>query len=462
MLNLGDSPIHADVLVCILCAMPNFEDLHAIIRASKALYSAYSRHQAQILNAVAFNHVGRALPLALLLVRHNKHMSSEEYIAEIYGDESFTKWHFQVTPEDIRQLVSNAKIVAKWEDLYSFRKKDVHHQTSQLSPLQSWRFQKALYRLMLYSRLFPADKTVYALTDTSGINITVELEKERLLRSKFLLECFTNELSQLREVTGFVGEIITWIDRVDSFDRIASNKEFIDIALSVGPAAIFDCYEKLGFEPLTEAINEMCASTTPEYLEDVESRPFFSGYLSDPISKVHQARNDDESQYTPITIIENEPSIADSFPQCSQCGSRSVFIWGETTWDFLSLSSSILGIYLFSSQAQLLKGDLPRNPVELQRIEALLVKTPFKEIFEDIHSKKLKLPEWHDRNDDYWICNQCLVRFMKDHLHLWVIMKRKEANEQIAKDCWYGYNCRTQVHKLSHAQQLNHLCEPTR
>ena len=96
-------------------------------------------------------------------------------------------------------------------------------------------------------------------------------------------------------------------------------------------------------------------------------------------------------------------------------------------WDFLSLSSSILGIYLFSSQAQLLKGDLPRNPVELQRIEALLVKTPFKEIFEDIHSKKLKLPEWHDRNDDYWICNQCLVRFMKDHLHLWVIMKRKEG-----------------------------------
>ncbi|KAJ7297627.1 hypothetical protein O6H91_Y044700 [Diphasiastrum complanatum] len=29
-------------------------------------------------------------------------------------------------------------------------------------------------------------------------------------------------------------------------------------------------------------------------------------------------------------------------------------------------------------------------------------------------------------------------------------------------DCWYGYRCRTQLHKESHARKLNHVCEPAR
>ncbi|BBN17086.1 E3 ubiquitin-protein ligase CHFR [Marchantia polymorpha subsp. ruderalis] len=28
-------------------------------------------------------------------------------------------------------------------------------------------------------------------------------------------------------------------------------------------------------------------------------------------------------------------------------------------------------------------------------------------------------------------------------------------------DCWYGHECRTQIHKESHARKLNHVCDPT-
>lgn len=33
------------------------------------------------------------------------------------------------------------------------------------------------------------------------------------------------------------------------------------------------------------------------------------------------------------------------------------------------------------------------------------------------------------------------------------------ANVQNRSDCWYGKNCRTQIHKYSHASKLNHVCE---
>lgn len=33
---------------------------------------------------------------------------------------------------------------------------------------------------------------------------------------------------------------------------------------------------------------------------------------------------------------------------------------------------------------------------------------------------------------------------------------------QNRSDCWYGYKCRTQVHKYAHASKLNHICEPRR
>ena len=29
-------------------------------------------------------------------------------------------------------------------------------------------------------------------------------------------------------------------------------------------------------------------------------------------------------------------------------------------------------------------------------------------------------------------------------------------------NCWYGQECRTQLHNLGHAQRLNHVCARTR
>jgi len=85
-----------------------------------------------------------------------------------------------------------------------------------------------------------------------------------------------------------------------------------------------------------------------------------------------------------------------------------------------------------------------------------------------------KTQDYDAWNKDDWLCEQCLEKFIRDHLHLWYVgekIKRKFlplitvtkylstqcslGGYAIPENCWYGYNCRTQTHKLAHARKLN-------
>jgi hypothetical protein len=85
-----------------------------------------------------------------------------------------------------------------------------------------------------------------------------------------------------------------------------------------------------------------------------------------------------------------------------------------------------------------------------------------------------KTLDYYTWNKDDWLCEQCLEKFMRDHLHIWYVgqkVKRKLlflitslkclftrfslGGYAIPENCWYGYNCRTQTHKPAHAGKLN-------
>ncbi|KAG6896274.1 hypothetical protein C0992_009397 [Termitomyces sp. T32_za158] len=63
-----------------------------------------------------------------------------------------------ITGEECRQLVEDATIVRDLEDLFSFRHKDRTSHSSVLNPMESLRFRRAIYRLMLVAKTFPADE----------------------------------------------------------------------------------------------------------------------------------------------------------------------------------------------------------------------------------------------------------------------------------------------------------------
>jgi len=107
-------------------------------------------------------------------------------------------------------------------------------------------------------------------------------------------------------------------------------------------------------------------------------------------------------------------------------------------------------------------GLLRHNPVENQAFHAFredkepeFIETVFEEIFE------LHLPQLEDRwQRDDRICLSCWREILQlAGRDWWYAAKKTLPNYTQLQDCWYGHECRTQTHKRSHAERLNHLCD---
>ncbi|KAF9263992.1 hypothetical protein L218DRAFT_299829 [Marasmius fiardii PR-910] len=89
--------------------------------------------------------------------------------------------------------------------------------------------------------------------------------------------------------------------------------------------------------------------------------------------------------------------------------------------------------------------------------------TLYEYIVQDILGADYKQPEFEDWKPEDWLCSDCVTKVLDEKLHLWLLDKRTQAGDDVpAEDCWYGWNCRTQTHKYSHAERLNHICPQTR
>jgi len=58
------------------------------------------------------------------------------------------------------------------------------------------------------------------------------------------------------------------------------------------------------------------------------------------------------------------------------------------------------------------------------------------------------------------VCRECVDALWDDLAYRYreSITKALPANIRSKPDCWYGRNCRTQIHNLQHSQKLNHVC----
>eukprot|EP01156_Anaeramoeba_ignava_P000572 Anaeramoba_ignava/a107418_5.p1 GENE.a107418_5~~a107418_5.p1 ORF type:complete len:123 (+),score=28.96 a107418_5:37-405(+) len=71
----------------------------------------------------------------------------------------------------------------------------------------------------------------------------------------------------------------------------------------------------------------------------------------------------------------------------------------------------------------------------------------------------IEMPKFHAFRSNSLICKNCFIPFLNELLYGY----RVKIDDQFPKrdNCWYGRNCRTQTHKLSHCQRYNHICEQT-
>ncbi|KAJ7034269.1 hypothetical protein C8F04DRAFT_903450, partial [Mycena alexandri] len=201
-------PLDDDIVDRIMTFCPTFSALQSTILASKAFYSIFQTHPKSIMRAVAYNIVGPALPQALRVVRYEYHNDDSDIrqAKDLTPNELAEKCPEDHTPSVItaqekRMLLENSEIVDELEDVYSFTQKDRTSRTSVLTPDESHRFRRAMYRIMLYTGIFRGDR--YSIEELDELSAE-DVQRIQAQRTAVLSEFPTDELREIWAVVRFL------------------------------------------------------------------------------------------------------------------------------------------------------------------------------------------------------------------------------------------------------------------
>ncbi|KAI0076288.1 hypothetical protein K474DRAFT_1663274 [Panus rudis PR-1116 ss-1] len=416
--------IPADVADHILCSLPDFGTLATTLRISKNMfYSVFQTRPTSILRAIAFNVAGPAFPQAyrIAIAVQQLEEDDEEDDYELYDiDQLDTPLHLQ--RKHTIYLEQNARVASILEDLFSMRSKDRRTTKSCLTPSESFRFKRALYRCW-------------------GINIFQQLHKEddpqdnTKLTEQFLAKLSTTEILELACVRAFLLGLVDWICAAAPTSVVNPNE------FDPPPNVIMEAYEKC-------EINDMV-----DFCYD--SRETYDEAFANILRKRNIDADNSESERAK-RIVDEVFGLND---QCHRCNAvQGVRLWGKNNWHYLQgyLKRSL-------ASAELLPGLLCRNQTEMTLFRWHIAGLQgagghiFARLVEDIFD--LEDGNW---DKTQWYCLNCIRELMMQRLWKWWREQKVQGGAVLNEDCWYGYNCRTQTHRRYHAERLNHLCEPTR
>ncbi|KAL0569471.1 hypothetical protein V5O48_012497 [Marasmius crinis-equi] len=454
-----------DILSRVLTFSFSFDALLSSILTCKVIYEVYKAHPNSVKRNVAENVTGSrsVLKEALRAIRYGA--SDEDSETEDDEDDPKTdqvgmdKSGITLTNKEITQLVEIAMKYRALEDVFSLRHKNRRFKSTQLTPSESLRFQRALYRIDLYSRMFSGVSYAeeFETQNPEDEEVQERVEKDRKERERFLSAFSTAELREIWTVSQFLTDIFVWAegDDADTPDN-ASTTHKLDMALSVGPASIYRCWDEGTVDMLTAELEYWFADGAFDH-------PLVAGYLRDPLAKLFRERNakapfDDSEHWSSV----DEARGVDD--KCSRCDKRPGFdLWGPSTYEYLHQTTPSLrpGTGL----VKLLQGELSRNSTECRYFHFLIGKRPkgesvYEHVVQDLLDCDYKTPEFDDWKKDDWLCTGCLEKFLRENLHLWLqsgkdgLILILTAGEEIPIDCWYGWDCRTQKH-ADHAKKRN-------
>ncbi|KAJ4465835.1 hypothetical protein C8J55DRAFT_247141 [Lentinula edodes] len=470
MSNDNRLPVSDDIIDRILLFSPTFSSLQATILTCKSFYHVFQTHPKSIVRAVASNITGPALPQALECIRHpdiakcshrfrppthwgesdeededeedggggggSEHSSddddddddnarakrfeglvqetneqrsrSEENNTRPVGDGTEDILSAPITIEETYKILANAKVVARLEDLFSFRYINRSFSTSQLSASESRDFRVAVYHFMLYSSIFHPgtwnlssdsednddDDNANDNANRTSANAVAKNREMLEKRKRFLSRFSTPDLLQMHSVAEFLKEILSWCVRASGYPP-----EICDIALAAGPARIIQCYnnQNEGLAPLEDILDF--------FEEELEFHPMVAGYLSLPLEKNLESRGvkPPPKDFTHWYSISGRAEESNS--QCTRCHhsfgfelfTRSTFTelattTTTTTSPFPRLLDTTPNYSFYSSflppHPSCLKNNLQHNTPESESLRAEATK----------HGRGLLLRIW----DDLW------------------------------------------------------------
>ncbi|KAJ7262632.1 hypothetical protein C8J57DRAFT_1471175 [Mycena rebaudengoi] len=403
--------LNHDIVDRILSSSPTFDTLWAANGVCRSWYQVFRTHPKAITYSVAYNIVGPALPQALDLMRRLVGSNDSEEITHLGSLER-------------RRLAENAKTVSDLELLLSKAHRNSMSKTSQLSWNESWRFSRAIYRIMLYCTAFRA---------------AVEGDDARVMeRQQAMLNVYpTKDLFEINGALTFLRDVIQPI--VAALEQDPTETERLtDICIAAGPASM-----------LSSIVCEGAEEMMYEFMDvDIfyQDTVIFTGFFTHPLERIWSNRNV-ELPTSAITFLFDETPV--STDPCSQCGSVGSNLWGSANWHDLDLEARAL-----------LKGCLAQNPVETEHLDDYHpFLDPVRLITEIYDLKTVDFAGWTKEDS---LCPDCLTRLISAHLHLWLFARKVQDEREPPEDCWYGYDCVTQTEVTLHCLTKNHLCAPIR
>ncbi|CAK5278973.1 unnamed protein product [Mycena citricolor] len=480
-IHFSDISVPFDTLDHILCALPDFASLHAASGVCRAWAHVFKTRRASILRAVAENVVGGdgggvALGAAVRRVRYpvpekednmwgledeegregNDGEDEDEEKTEDDTDEDDEidvnhnlrkKAVIQPPTENdsigqppVQPICSMARSVPRslWPivlTLFLRVAKETAAPHIVLPGAQRSRFYASVYRIMLYREVF------YLPVNLDDIDAMEEepafLDRTRKERHDFLAAYTTSDLLDMRAVHAFMYDIIRDVVAEEHDSGVEEEFERLkDICIAAGPAAVLKAHQDLALAPFEEA-HEV------EVLSSGENNAFFGGFITAPLTAILRDERHVPNSAVPWETFEGTLSAEDDF--CSQCKVVAP-LWSSKNWHRL------IAVDLLA----LLPGKLNENDVEAEAILQILMhdkahsrvdaRTLVAEIF-DLDERK--------KRADQCICLDCLHSIVGKYLVGWVYQRKVLGGWTPTGNCWYGWNCKTQVHKRDHARKMN-------
>ncbi|KDQ62628.1 hypothetical protein JAAARDRAFT_30540 [Jaapia argillacea MUCL 33604] len=432
-------PLDDDLVDRILTLLPDFSSLRSAIRISKAVHQVFQRRPNSIIRAVAENLVGPSLPQALRVARLQQHSIAKDKRGDFTLDELPAEEIVQnvvLTSTDAQLLAKNAPVVHDLEDLYSWRNKDRTSKVSKLSEHESVPFHRAIYRFWAYQVIFgnqlPEEYDDEDEEDFHDDDYDELYETNHEKRVSFIKSIPDPEHCEFLRGVKFLGETLAWVETATG---LHPNLTFEQYAMSFGPKVVLDSYRTGGttFDTLRNGRRVLFIwQTLPEVLG--------VNYVDWMLAPEGQ-----------VPFVTQVNGAAD---KCQRCDA----VKGVELWNISNFSHLKGMAYVGSTIAADLPGRLSENVYECRSLHACVKKRAFS--WEIMMHQMFNAAEGWNEND--WLCIDCISAFRKEHLMGWWVNRKLAGGSLLLEDCWYGYNCRTQVHKEAHASKLNHLCAPTR
>ncbi|KAJ7825569.1 hypothetical protein B0H14DRAFT_2517835 [Mycena olivaceomarginata] len=383
-----------------------FETLQSLILVSTAFHRVFESHRKSITWAVAYNVVGPALPQAVRVARYPYHdrkanngwaieHRDPDLMAAVCPEEDGTTI---ITTQDMLKLAENAKVISALEDIYSLTQKDRTSRTSVLTPEESWRFQRAAYRIMLYCNMFPS--TRYDLDELANMN-TAKVKQIQRQRTAVLGDYPVDELLEVYAVARFMRDVLGGIE-----DNPA--EDVVDTLLATGPGGVVRAWQARSLKDVPDELFWLGK-------ESDDNNTLYTGYFDVPFAHIWSARkvippksDEPATKYILDTIVGADDT-------CSQCAAPDgLRLLNEASWHCLTVDPRTL-----------LKGKLKDSPTITAGFSAATIhlqkSDDLSRWITGIFDVKQTSGPWDGWERDMSYCQPCLTKFLEDHVWVWYL-----------------------------------------